>query len=354
MSSPSRIPLICAVGLCMAGGDALAANFCVSTSAELTQALATASSNNVADEIRLQTGVYRSTQSSGFTASHSGSSLVISGGWSSGCVFRRPGTRSTIDGEYQRTALRLQGNITGVVKVRIAHLSFRRGVENDIAAVSVKSSGVGSLDAEIEDNRFHDNTLIATEETIGGGLDVSGRQVSVFGNEFTENHAGYSGGAGAMDCYGGLGAFTNNTVVRNTAAFGQPNVHGGVILVGSCLWEVANNVFWDNEGYDLWIENDKATLRNNDLDDLEGTPTAGSSGNINVDPQFVSVGILRLTRGSPLVDAGFNETLLGLPLRSFDGGIRVAGPRIDIGAYELDVLFQTGFDPAFGFGVPAE
>ncbi|MFZ2235075.1 MAG: hypothetical protein WBP11_10605 [Dokdonella sp.] len=346
--------MICVVGLCMAAGDALATDFCVSTSAGLTQALTTASSNNVADEIRLQTGIYRSTQSTGFTANHSGSSLEISGGWSSGCLFRGRGSRSTIDGEYQRTALRLQGNITSVVNVRIAHLSFLRGVESDMAALSVKSSGGGSLDVEIEDNRFHDNTLIAAEETLGGGLSVSGRQVSVFGNVFTENHAGYSGGAGAISCYGTVGAFTNNTVVRNTAAFGQANVRGGIILTGSCLWEVANNILWNNEGYDLRIEDDKARLRNNDLDDIEGTPTAGSSGNINVDPQFFSVGILRLTRSSPLVDAGFNETLLGLPLRSFDGGIRVAGPRIDIGAYELDVLLQTGFDPAFGIGEPAE
>ena len=354
MSPPSRIPLICAIGLCMPGGQAFAADFCVSSGAGLTQALATASSNNVADVIKLQTGTYKSAQSSGFTANHSGSSLEVSGGWSSGCVFRSPGTRSTIDGEYQRAALRLQGNITGVVNVRIAHLSFRRAVESDIAALSVKSSGVGSLDVEIEDNRFQDNTLVAGEETLGGGLFVSGRQVSVFGNVFTENHAGYSGGAGAIICYGALGAFTNNTVVRNTAAFGQSNVRGGMILSGSCLWEVANNILWDNEGYDLRIDDNKATLRYNNLDDLEGTPIAGSSGNINLDPQFVSVGILRLTRGSPLVDAGFNETLLGLPLLSFDGGIRVAGARIDIGAYELDVLLESGFDPAFGVGEPLE
>ncbi|MEO7917591.1 MAG: hypothetical protein ABIR16_08095, partial [Dokdonella sp.] len=204
--------MICTVGLCMTGADAWAADFCVSSSAELTQALAAAGSNNVADVIRLQTGTYRSTQSTGFTANHSGSSLEISGGWSSGCLFRGRGSRSTIDGEYQRTALRLQGNITGVVNVRIAHLSFLRGVENDVAALTVTSSGGGSLDVEIEDNRFHDNTLVAGEETLGGGLSISGRQVSAFGNVFTENHAGYSGGAGALSCYGTLGVFTNNTV----------------------------------------------------------------------------------------------------------------------------------------------
>lgn len=181
---------------------------------------------------------------------------------------------------------------------------------------------------------------------------MAGR-VSVFGNVFTEKHAANFDGAGALTCFGSLGAFTNNAVVRNTARFCQPTVRGGINLSGNCLGEVANNIRWDNEGYDLSIDEDEVALRNNNLDDLDGTPIGGSSGNINLDPQFVSVGILRLARSSPLVDAGFNETLLGLPLRSFDGGIRVAGARIDIGACELDVLFTNDFDPPFSIGVSA-
>lgn len=54
-----------------------------------------------------------------------------------------------------------------------------------------------------------------------------------------------------------------------------------------------------------------------------------------------------LTRSYPLVDAGFNEPLLALPLRSFDRRIRVAAPRIDSGAYALDGSFGDGFDPSY-------
>lgn len=169
----------------------------------------------------------------------------------------------------------------------------------------------------------------------------------MLGSIFTDNDAGVGGGAAALVCFGALGAFTNNTVVRNMSEFGQATTRGGVILGGNCLWEVANNILWGNEGCDLSIGDDDATLRNNDLDDLRGMPTAGSGGNINVDPQFVSASSLRLQRGSPLIDAGFNETLLGLPQYSYDGGVRISGPRIDIGAYELDVLFANDFDPAF-------
>ncbi|MEO5560258.1 MAG: hypothetical protein ABIO49_10300 [Dokdonella sp.] len=48
-----------------------------------------------------------------------------------------------------------------------------------------------------------------------------------------------------------------------------------------------------------------------------------------------------------MVDARFNETLLGLPLRSLDAGIRMTGPRIVIGAYALDGLFGDSFDPSY-------
>jgi putative cofactor-binding repeat protein len=325
----------------------LAADWCVGTATQLTQALLGAGSNGEADVIRLQAGTYRSTQAAGFTATLAGHALELSGGWASGCLFRQRGAHSTIDGEYERPAMRISGSISQPRTVRVAHLAFIRGVDDEVGGLAISSTGVGNLNVEIEDCRFHDNTQTDIEDVIGGGLYVNADEVSVLGNVFTDNHAGNLGGAGAITCFGSLGAFTNNTVVRNTARFGQADVRGGMMLTGNCLWEVANNILWDNEGYDLQIGDGEATLRNNNLDDLVGTPMA-SSGNVNIDPQFVSIGILRLQRSSPMIDAGLNETLLGLPQYSFDGGIRIAGPRIDIGAYELDVLFEHDFDPLFG------
>lgn len=331
----------------MATANATAANWCVSNSNGLSQALLGASLNDEADVIRLRSGTYQSGQPGGFTASLAGGALELSGGWSAGCVFRMRGAHTTIDGEYERPALAITGAPPIPATVRLSHLSFIRGVDEEGGGLFVSGTGAHSLTVEVEDCRFHDNTNDDVDDYLGGGLHVIARKISVLGSIFTDNHAGVGGGAALLTCFGTLGAFTNNTVVRNSSEFGQPDTRGGIILGGNCLWEVANNILWDNEGYDLSIGNDEATLRNNNLDDLQGTPVA-SSGNLNVDPQFMSIGILRLQRSSPLVDAGLKETLLGLPAFSFDGGIRIAGPRIDIGAYELDVLFADDFDPAFG------
>lgn len=347
------LPRLTAVaGLVMAGltcGSADAATWCVGTSGELYQALLASSLNSEADVIRLQAGTYTSGLPEGFTASITGGGLELSGGWSSGCMFRSRSARSTIDGQYQRTALRIGGTPNAHRAVRITQLSFVRGVGNEFGGLSVSGSGNATLKVEIERCRFHDNTNSDPDDHIGGGMYLNADDIRVFGNVFTDNHAGVSGGAAALTCFGGLGAFSNNTVVRNTAAFGQATVTGGVSLGGNCQWEVANNILWDNEGHDLHVPDNRAALRHNNLDDLRGVPVA-SSGNIAVDPMFVSAGILRLQRASPLIDAGFNEAFLGLPQYSYDGGIRIAGPNIDIGAYELDTLFADDFDPVFIIG----
>ena len=93
-------------------------------------------------------------------------------------------------------------------------------------------------------------------DTIGGGLYVNADDVSVLGNLFTDNHAGVAGGAAGLECFSGLGAVGNNTVVGNTVAFGQANRTGGITVGGSCLWEVANkaDIYEAYRGYKAFIE----------------------------------------------------------------------------------------------------
>jgi hypothetical protein len=326
--------------------DAKADTWCAGNSGELFNALLGSALNSEADVIRLEAGTYVSGSPDGFEANPNDRDLEISGGWSAGCLFRPTGSRSTIDGEYQRLGLRIHGDLGLPATVRVAHMSFIRGASDEAGGLSINAIGTADMHVEVENCRFHDNHLDGQNEYTGAGLRINADTVSVLGNVFTDNDAEIAGGAVAISCFGALGAFTNNTVTGNTAAFGTATDRGGASLHGNCLWEVANNILWGNDGYDLSIGDDEAVLRNNDLDDLNGVP-ADSSGNMNVNPQFVSSGILRLRRSSPLIDAGLNETLLGLPLRSFDGGPREVGPCIDIGAYELDMLFNNGFDPAF-------
>ena len=142
----------------VACGRANAATWCVGTSGELYQALLASSLNSEADVIRLQAGTYTSGLPEGFTASITGGGLELSGGWSSGCMFRSRSARSTIDGQYQRTALRIGGTPNAHRAVRITQLSFVRGVGNEFGGLSVSGSGSATVKVEIERCRFHDNT----------------------------------------------------------------------------------------------------------------------------------------------------------------------------------------------------
>ena len=166
-------------------------------------------------------------------------------------------------------------------------------------------------------------------------------------------------GAASLHCYGTGGAsasFINNTVYDNTADLGAASDIGGLRVSGlvNCPWSVANNHLRDNAGIDFALAVAGITLRNNNLGVTGGSEIpASSSGNIDLPPQFVSTTNLRPKRSSPLVDAGLNTPTGGLPSASFDGGPRLVAGRVDIGAYELDVLFASGFDPSgFTNGAP--
>lgn len=321
-----------------------AASYCVGDGPALQAALTAAGASPEADVIRLRAGSYTSTSNNGFIGNLGGGSLELSGGWSAGCLFRQRGVRSTIDGAFQRPGMTLAGqNLPSNRDLRVAHLTFQRGLGPEFGGLLVVGTGVGRLSVVIEDSRFIDNHQSLHEDVNGAGLMVSAGSIRVFGNVFTDNDAASDGGAAYLACFGGVGAFSNNTAIGNTAGFGQPGKTGGIRLWG-CQWEVANNILWDNEGYDLNIDNVPAVVNHNNIGASHGAPISGGD-NTAVDPKFVGASNLRLRRESPLVDAGFTGTFLGLPARSHDGGPRVAGPQIDLGAYELDVLFTDDFDP---------
>jgi hypothetical protein len=79
-----------------------------------------------------------------------------------------------------------------------------------------------------------------------------------------------------------------------------------------------------------------------------GVP-AGTSGNISVDPLFVSPTDLHLGAGSPAIDAGAGAPP-DLPGTDLDGSPRVVGPAVDLGVYELQTPAPppptATFDPA--------
>ncbi len=326
-----------------ASPDARAETFCVEDTEALVWALYRMGVTPEPDVIRLRTGTYRTSHVSGFGGTIKGS-LEISGGWAPGCLFRQRGARSTIDGEYERPGLVLAGQGgSSPETIRIAHMTFRRNIDNNRAGLTIWGGSAGAVTAIVEDSRFIDNHVTDHLDEYGAGLFVEARRILVFGNVFTGNHATGDGGAAYLSCTDANAAFTSNTVTMNTAGVGQPGRTGGVMIRG-CSWEVANNILWDNEGHDLNAVSTPSVARHNNIGSAIG-PIWGDGSNLSVDPQFTSASILRLRRSSPLIDTGLNETNQGLPQFSHDGGPRLVGPAIDMGAYELEILFTDDFDP---------
>jgi hypothetical protein len=332
--------------------------FCAEDATELQVMLDAAMSNGSDDVIRLEAGIFRSTSALGFNAynfSDDGTDLDIIGGWTGDCQLRLPNLRSTIDGELERPGLVLGGIEDVRGRLRILNLQFIRGLSldpNDAGGLTINRG----YDVVIESNVFRDNTHRNANGNASGGLyaltegSLIVRNNLFFGND-ADSPSSVATGAVSLHCYGAgsAGSFINNTVYDNTADLGAASDIGGVRLYGfaSCPWSVANNNLWGNAGVDLALAVSSITLRNNNLDDTGGGELpVSSSGNINLSPQFVSATNLRPKRSSPLIDAGLNAPTGGLPGASFDGGPRLVGPRVDIGAYELDELLVDGFDPS--------
>ena len=170
---------------------------------------------------------------------------------------------------------------------------------------------------------------------------------------FVDNIAGVIGGVELVQAEA---AFTNCGFVDNRSASTFPAASG--IAAGATSFTVDNTIFWSNRvgvGVDddlagtggelsqLSLHSGAVVAINHSL--VEGwTGAFGGTGNIADDPQFVDEagGNLRLTGGSPAVDAGNNaavppdlpEDLEGNP-RIVDGdGDSIAV--VDMGVYEFD------------------
>jgi hypothetical protein len=362
MTAPSLLRLATPALMLAALAPAHAATFCVDDANELQVTLQAALSNNEDDIVRLEAGIYRSTSPDGFVVqnfSDADHDLDIIGGWTANCGLRLPGLRSTIDGDLERPGLTIAGTVDTRGKLTIRHMQFIRGLSENPNRAGGLTINRG-YDILIESNLFRDNTVRHANSGASGGLYALSEGSNIIrGNLFVDNDAdsqsAIAAGAASVHCYSftASASFTNNTVTGNTADVGADTDIGGVRVYGvpNCAWTVANNILWGNPGLDLANDVDYTSIRYNDLEDRDGTYLpVNYVGNVRVDPRFVSATNFRLQRISPLVDGGMNAPAGGLPGASFDGGPRVVGPRVDMGAYELDVLFANGFNPS-GFGL---
>jgi hypothetical protein len=227
------------------------------------------------------------------------------------------------------------------------------------------SSAVGG-GASARGSALFESATISGNQTndFGGGIAAGGTSVELFNSTVSGNSAARA--------VGGVYSSTNTTVYYSTIAFNtvasttsQPGYAPGLaVRAGAAITVTLNNSLLSNNTYAAGTENDFSTLTSG-----SGSVTVAGGGNLirttfsgvpigTVTGACPDLGPLRDNGGptkthalqsrSPAIDRGEFMTLMR-PL--FDqrgqGYLRVSGPALDIGAYEVqqnDILFNNGFD----------
>jgi len=354
--------------------------FCVTTSAQLQNALASADSNGQSDVIRIAAGTYvvppGGFKFSAVSPNEANRDLELSGGWT---FFQGNSCGQRISSDPEITVLDGGGSeqILDVIlpangDLTISQLTFANG--------STTASG-GGLDISLPQGRVYSGTVrvnnnifLNNDAEVAGGLAVNVTaaaatvNVQILNNLFLLNSASIQSAAAQIAVVMAPGTageiiinplpavtLAHNTIENNTS----PTV-GGVWLLGDVtnLWVASNNL-WANSGTDLrlgWPSSfsDTIRVRNNNIQDFfSQSPPDEFTGNISVAPIYVSCGLFCLDRvpieGSPLIDAGFQPFIFfqpwSLPAVDLDGRPRLVNEAVDIGAWEGRAwLFRDRFE----------
>lgn len=342
---------------------AFAAAFCVGTAAELSAALATAATNNQDDGIRIRLGTYPIVNGNRFEVlAENGRSLDISGGWvSSGgncnlLIGQPDDTVLTAQQQAGEQVLRVRsGNgVTGSVSLRNLSLIDGRGLGANAGCANVET---GSGASTITLDRLAFSGCHNAQTISYGAMSVThlGSGEVVVRNSVYTNNTSTSGPAISLYVNGIVGQsnlrFYNNTVVGN-APVQTGNVAAGVrvdALDGNV--ELYNNVIVGNglaNQPDLLVVGNSAHITDNVLSKLwSGSPQVGGTHIVIGGWQTLFASYpsdLRPGPSSQLRDEGSDLNLSYSGVNDHAGAARVQGPRIDVGAFEFEMLFRNGFE----------
>lgn len=347
-----------------------AAEFCVQTWSELYSAVTTASGNEQDDLIKVARGIYELDTNLEYETEE-GFDLVIEGGY----VFRhgdpcgsRPnkGSEHTIlDGKQEVPILRLMlGNQGGNVSIRGLSFVGGFGWTEDYVGGAIRVDGADhESEILIENCRFMGNIA-----QYGSAIYINDAKIiRLKNNQFLYNNSTEIGTVffGATLSSEEIGVYvTNNSFMYNTTSGNvDEGDHGGlrVALPSENQAVIANNLFWDNEGWDLYVISNYLYLWNNAFQNYFGPTPKESSGNTQQIPTF-SDGLAGWQTypayDSPTVDAGYiPPEIVPLPVPfedawwvgeyDFIGDNRIQLETVDIGAVELPPelpIFEHGFE----------
>ena len=326
--------------------NANANTYCAHTSFELNAALTDTSTGGIANDRANTIHVVSGTLSTsggpfGFTTA-SGFALTLDGGYNSTCTTQdfTPGA-SMLDGGGAGRVLVMQTNGT----LSVSHLT----IQNASYGGSAGAGGQIFLSNAAAIVTFDGNMVRNNISTFAGGYTIFGTgTVHIDNNLFIGNSAPEAAALSTGMDAGSTIYFTNNTVVGNITT--NTDVHNMTIAIGdgsdTTLAYVSNTISYGNTAaHDFYLYGSHVQFTNNDYASIDGNPTAGSSGNVNVDPKLVGAGDYHLQATSTLLDAGVLAPVGGLPPTDIEGHVRSYAGKIDLGAYQYgDGIFKDGFE----------
>jgi hypothetical protein len=322
--------------------------FCVSTAAELQNALTEASDGGMYDAedniILLRNGTFRTGAATANGPFHyHGSSprhIDIYGGFTANCVDQtHDASGSILDGQ----------NATQVLNVRsaqgpidMAYFTVQNGESTNAGAgVSINSTVGDNAQASISNLIIKNNHSSASA---GGLFAATGTGYALYLEDslIVGNSADNGNGAGNLLANGDGATVANCTITQNTTSLA--NGTGGLRFAGAaaCNCGLVNNIIWNNDNAGLFLATANISLSYNDYGTLGGMPPGSSNGNFSDAPMFVDAagGDFHLRGASPAIGAtpqGFGGTdVEGHPAPGFRS-------LADLGAY-FESIFIDGFD----------
>ncbi len=345
-----------------------AAEFCVTTSAELQSAMTSAQINNQHNLIKVAEGLYLTPGSEFKYTEDTGWDLEISGGWTeffgNPCGQQLSGNpwNTVLDGNSTTRIMNISSG--GNSEISISNLTFINGGNATLSSGGGLRFWSTNFVAHTGKVTIERNIFINNQAEIASAVTFfsSGERSYFRNNIFTLNNT--TDGSFSIDIHQDLNSgiyFTNNTVFNNSGDASEN--YGGLRIFTTASSDalVANNILYGNGNRDAHVSGTgDVYLKTNDLDIYFGTTPVESIGNFSAPPQFVPAAFSYTPASySELLNKGTKPcSICPLPI-PFDefwvlglvdtfGDSRVQHDRVDIGAvespHESELIFISRFE----------